>query len=301
MVYKSSNIGLSLCIPIWNWDATQLVRQLISQAKRTGLPFELIAIDDFSSTYIEENATISKMENAKFIRLNTNAGRARTRNLLIKKASYSNVIMMDCDAAIIDSKFIERYVERIDKDLVVGGCAYQDKPSNPSMMLRWKYGKEREEKSAEERISSGSMIFSTFNFMAKREVLLNHLYDESICGYGHEDTLFALNISKVNISITHIDNALYHLGLDPAEIFLEKTKSSVLNLKKIYASNKDNELLRNEIRLLKYYERIKRLGLATVFRKTYSMTEPFIKRNLLGENPSIFALDVFKLGELCKE
>lgn len=294
--------GISICIPIYNWDARQLATDLIEQAVRVNIPYELIAIDDCSTRFVEANKAIGEMTKASYIRLGTNVGRARIRNMLAEQANMGNVIIIDCDSAVKDAHFIERYVAHRGQDLVVGGCAYCTEEPSPELLLRWRYGKAREEKSAATRIASGSKAFSTFNTMTRREILLSHPYNEKINGYGHEDTLFALNIAAAGIKPLHIDNPLIHLGLDPASVFLQKTENAVRNLKLIYKDESiDKKLICSEIRLLHYYDKMNRICATPLVGTAYSIAEKRIRQNLLGENPSVKVLDFFKLGCLCKE
>mgnify|MGYP000465830659 CR=1 FL=1 len=55
-------------------------------------------------------------------------------------------------------------------------------------------------------------------------------FNESISEYGHEDTLFGIELQTKNIPINHILNPVVHLGLENEAIFLNKQEKAIQNL-----------------------------------------------------------------------
>ena len=51
----------------------------------------------------------------------------------------------------------------------------------------------------------------------------------AVKGYGHEDTLFAMELKRHGFAVTHIDNPLEHIGIEPVEEFLRKSANGVTN------------------------------------------------------------------------
>ena len=59
-------------------------------------------------------------------------------------------------------------------------------------------------------------------------------FNEELKQYGHEDTLLGYQLKKAGIEVLHIDNGLYHEGLESNREFLVKTKLGIENLSKLY-------------------------------------------------------------------
>ena len=79
---------------------------------------------------------------------------------------------------------------------------------------------------AQERNLHPYNALSTFNFMAPREVMLQHPL-EAPGPYGHEDTLLGLRLKAAGVPLVHIDNPAEHLGLDENGVFLQKTRQAL--------------------------------------------------------------------------
>jgi glycosyltransferase involved in cell wall biosynthesis len=67
---------LSILIPIYNYNAYPLVKELHSQCLEATIDFEILCRDDFSSKYLQENQEINTLENCRF-RNETNLGRGK--------------------------------------------------------------------------------------------------------------------------------------------------------------------------------------------------------------------------------
>ena len=90
-------------------------------------------------------------------------------------------------------------------------------------------------------ISSPYASFSTFNVLIDRTVFSKFRFNEELQQYGHEDTLFSYQLKKAGIDIIHIDNGLFHEGLESNRDFLNKTKPGIENLSKLYDSVTDKK------------------------------------------------------------
>jgi len=47
-------------------------------------------------------------------------------------------------------------------------------------------------------------------------------FDTNIIKYGHDDTLFAYQVSKLQLHIEHINNPVQHGDIDSNDIFIKK-------------------------------------------------------------------------------
>lgn len=276
-----------------------VVRELSRQAEQLGYPYEILLLDDYSYLYQEENRQLSSLyPNVIFEESSENIGRSKIRNLLVSKVKYDYVIMIDCDSKIKNPDYIKRYIDEIPSQVVVGGTCYEEQVPEKKFMFRWKFGVEREQRTAAERNLNPNKSFTTFNFMIERNLFLKIRFDESLSGYGHEDTLFGFALTKQNIIIKHIDNANIHLGLEDTDTFLLKMNNSIRNVWKIYQTATDREMLISQINLLRYYLLLKRWHLTFLLRLSHKLFSKLIKKNLRSDSPSLLLFDIYKLGIL---
>lgn len=286
---------LSVLIPVYNWDVRALVSDLLAQARGLGIPFEIRLLDDASEEkWRAQNRIIAQWEGVYYAELTENTGRSAIRNRLGRMARYPWLLFIDCDSGMARTDYLQTYLSQMAPGWVLcGGTQYADSPPrDPVLLLRWRYGRAREQRSAARRSRNPWAHFATHHFVVPRDIFLQYPFDERLRGYGHEDTLFGRVLEQQGISIRHLDNPLLHLGLEPAPIFLEKTRQSVCNL--IYLAQQGVQP-RTRLGDIAFY--IQRSGLAPLFSNLYRLFKPTLQKILSGNNPSLWALDCFKLGE----
>jgi hypothetical protein len=122
-------------------------------------------------------------------------------------------------------------------------------------------------------------------------------FDESFSTYGNEDTFFGNQLRNAQIPVIHINNPLYHDGLDKNEDYLKKVETSIDNLISLLQSKKIDTNFVEENRLLATYFKCKRLQTISLLQFFYKTFLPNIKQKIL-KKPSIFWLDMYKLGYL---
>ncbi len=293
---------LSILIPIFNFNVTELVLELNNQALAVKIEFEIILLDDASTdSFREINRNLSQQKHVRYIEETNNIGRSKIRNKLASLASYPYLLFMDCDSQVSSPDYIATYLKYCKDDVVVyGGRIYsKERPDNPKLLLRWKHGKSREEFTAAERIRTPSKSFMTNNFLISVDLFNKILFNEEMEGYGHEDTLFGYDLKRNNIGILHIDNPLVHIGLESNSVFLRKTRESIRNLKIIFDQNGYEKLLVEDVKLLSYYQFFRKTKLDKLYKFVFRISEKLLLRNLTGRNPNLFVFDMFKLGYLC--
>jgi glycosyltransferase involved in cell wall biosynthesis len=293
---------LSILIPVYNYNAVSLVQTLHNQAVDAEISFEILLLDDNSDdTSKSENISLQNLPYTTLFELPTKVGRAIARNYLAGQAKYDYLLFLDCDSEVIDDEFIVRYLPYCKgKNMVVcGGTAYKQQKPKPDSYLRWIYGVKTETKSAEQRSKSPNAKFSTFNFLISRELFLSIRFNELLRNYGHEDTLFGLELKKRNYIVTHIDNPLYHTGIDINSVYLEKTRQGVENLKILVETYPDNEELVQNIRLLKYYTFFEKYYITPCVFFIFQLCKRCLLANLNSKNPNLIVFDLYKLGYLC--
>jgi glycosyltransferase involved in cell wall biosynthesis len=285
---------LSILIPVYNFDTRQLVADLVAQCRTCGIVFEILCFDDGSEEKFKKLHRES-LPQAQVIykELPQNIGRSAIRNYLGKSALYPWLLFMDCDSKVVRPDFIQKYVAHLAPGTLVygGGCYAPTPPDDPALFFHWKYGTLREQMPAAQRRKTPYHSFKTNNFLVPKAVFLATGFDETLRQYGHEDTLFGLELARREVPILHIGNPLEHLGLEPVEVFLAKTRQGLENLHTLLKRGAPIETT-----LLRAWNFLKKSGLKRIFILVYRMTEPIILKQLESDNPRLLVFDIFKLG-----
>jgi glycosyltransferase involved in cell wall biosynthesis len=277
------------------------VKSLHEQAEQCNIPYEIIVIDDASIQKKSENQQISALSHTSYIELEKNIGRSKIRNLLAEKAQYDYLLFMDCDSEVSSDDYIKNYIPFCKAQVVCyGGRIYQKEKPKDNTFLRWKYGVERESNPANIRQKNANFGFCSNNFLIDKKIFRTVRFNPVLDGYGHEDTLFGLELLHHNIIIQHIDNPLIHLGLESAETFLKKVENGLKNLQIIHKliAEKYPEYL-NHSKLSHSKNKIDKLHLKAFTAFFFRIFSPLLKCNILGKHPKLFFFDLYRLGYLC--
>lgn len=290
---------ISVLIPVYNYNVSNLVHSIHKQFSLLNINFEIICINDASTKYFEENYEINKLQNTYLYNLEFNVGRSKIRNLLVKKSKFKWVLFLDADVLPKTQDFINAYVNCIYEDLnevYCGGIVYEVTKPDQRRLLRWVYGKNREEVNIEIRKKTSYQYFSGANFLIKKSAFNLIKFNESIVKYGYEDVLFADDLKKNNIIIYHIDNPVFHLGLEDNLVFIEKTKHAIENL---YKLNTRHLLTEDSIKILKVFQKVKTYKLTWFFSNLYIAFHKKFEYNLKSKKLKLFVFDMYKLTYLC--
>ncbi len=292
----------SILIPVFNFNIRPLVADLHRQCEANGSEFEILCFDDGSTEDFRHlNREVASHKNVIYKELPQNLGRSAIRNVLGKAARFPLLLFMDCDSKVVREGYVGEYLseswklsERLATAtfIVYGGRCYSKiPPADPSLFFHWRYGIEREQSTAEQRCRSPYHSFMTNNFLIPRALFLSILFDENLRQYGHEDTLFGLELARRQVPILHIDNPLKHIGLEPAEVFLEKTRQGVENLAALWRRGAVIET-----RLLRMFLQVKKWRMGGLLAQVFKWSEPLIVSNLKSKNPGLRLFDFYKLG-----
>lgn len=287
---------LSILIPTYNYDCTKLVRDLQVQANCAGIDYEIIVADDASPLYAfrEKNREINALPHCRLVELPENVGRARIRNRLADEARFEWLLFMDADAEVISDTFIVDYLKHTDADVVCGGLCHADTLPSPEVSLRYAYEKRADKRRAAcYRAQRPYEQFTPFNFMIRREVFLCIRFDERITEYGHEDTLFGIELGRRGVDVRHIDNPLRHVGLEGNEHFLEKTRAALRNLASL------EDAMQGHSSLLRLYTSLRRCGMDGLVARWFVRREQRLTGRLVEGDSSIRLFFAYKLGYYC--
>ena len=293
---------LSVCIGIYNYDVNQLVKDLCKQADQLGIEYEILLLDDASKhDYLMKNAKLDFLPHVTYLQNYRNVGRSIVRNTLASKAKYPYLLFLDCDARVTHADFLKKYVEEAPTARVIsGGVEYKEKKPKRSQLLRWKYGCLREMAPAEIRNQNPNISFTAFNFLIEKKIFDTVEFDESLAGYGHEDTLFGIDLLKRGITVKHIDNPLRHEGITTTDKFLKQTENAIDNLFVVYDKVSDRQQFVDGVRLMKTFQRMQRNKMSRLFCLLYSPFKSLIIRNLKSSNPKMRCFDLYKLNYICQ-
>lgn len=289
---------LSILIPTYNYNVYNLVLELHKQCMELGIIFEIIVIDDGSNSKINEaNNQINLLKNSTFISLDKNIGLSSNRNLLASNSNYENLLFIDGDSVIINPNYIKKYLSAIeDFDLVYGGRVHPETVNSPKQKLRWKYGRMVEDKTALQRNLAQYKTLMFNNTLIKKSCFNEIKFDSNLTKYGHEDTLFAYEVSLLQLKVKHIDNAIEHGDIDESKIFIAKIKNGLDNLISIDLSNKiDPEF----VKILNLYHFLKKHNLSFVLTVFYKLFNKIIYKQLISKNPSLFLFNLYRIGYVC--
>jgi len=286
---------ISVLIPTFNTDVSPLVDFLLRQNDFSSFKMEIIIWDDASNI-----ASLGQWdnENISLFKSPVNMGRSKTRELLAEKAKYPYLLFLDADVFPVSTLFLAQYLQHASEDSVlVGGIRYENEKPESKRYFRWFYGKAREEISVENRLKKTYNHFMTGNFLVPKSIFLQFPLHDVITGYGHEDTLLGYKFQQTGIPIRHIDNPVFHLGLEENEVFFAKSKEAVLSLLRLKQLG-----YTVPSKLISGYNLLEKLNLVTSCAVFYPVFESrFIKNYIFSGNIfSLFFFDLTRLFYFCR-
>jgi hypothetical protein len=198
----------------------------------------------------------------------------------------------------VHEHFIATYLPYLDDEVKVinGGLLYENQKPEKSKLLRWVYGRNREALPVTKREKKPYLSFLTLNFVIHKKVFEKVAFNESIPNLRHEDTLFSYNLMQKKIKVVHIDNPIYHLGLDVFSQMIKKENESLFVLHYLIGTKL---LAADYLRISTLFFRLKRLGLISPSAMFYRATRNAFLKNLSGNSPSLVIFDLYRLGYLC--
>ena len=288
---------ISVLIPVYNYNIIALVKMIHEQLIDASIDFEILCLDDASNPlYSEENKTIESYSNTSYFISKENNGRIKTRQLLAKKAQFEWLLFLDADVVPKTSTFIKEYIKTLPKyDAVFGGFAYKNEFPKPEYMLRWKYGKSQEEVDASIRNTKPYKVIISANFLIKADIFNSIHGTITQKGYGF-DNYFGALLKQHKANIFHINNEVYHLGIEKSEDYLSKKEQAANTLLQLV---KDKKHLEHDNNLLALFLNLKRFKLNYISAFIFKLFQSYMRKNLLSANPSIKVLQLYRITYLC--
>ena len=292
---------LSVCIPIYNTDVRTLVNALCLQIEELKIDnIDVVLIDDSSDdAYKTTNQfTHSKV---RLVQLAENIGRAKIRNAFLQYSNATHFLFLDGDSTVANPFFLQNYSNYLnqhqDTAVLVGASLYQVETPPADYRLRWTYSTNRESLDFERRSKDAHAGFKTNNFLIQSSLLKQFPFDEELTGYGHEDTIFGLQILEHKIQIKQLNNPVWNLKLDTNTEFLQKTDSALSNLLWLQLRYRTPLLLATN-KLLRNFLLANRYLLTRCFLWVLSIQTGLYRRILKTGRAPLFLFDLYRLGRL---
>jgi len=296
-------ISVSLLIPVYNYDIVALVTGMTSALGKFPELIEILIGDDASSPEYNRIYKSLETENVRVISSVKNIGRVANRNKLALEASGEYLLFID--AAMRLSATAESYLQKYlgsmgDAMVICGGISYSDNPpGDPDKLLRWKYGKWREQKKAADRNKRPYSDFSTFNVLVAKSVFSKIRFYEELKQYGHEDTLLSYQLKMAGISILHIDNYLIHEGLESNREYLDKVKLSIENLSMLYDKVTNKNQFCDTLTMLRTYRKVRLLRLSLILAGFFIRYRERMEIALESGNRSNYLFVFYRMCMFC--
>lgn len=290
---------LSILIPVYNDDATLLVKSLSKQAQAiSGLCYEIIVFDDGSTdvTSVEINKTLTLLPHCRYVNVEHHDCRAAMRNDMFKQAKYDWHLMIDARLTLMNDDFLMRYLccgVQVGEVACGGVCVDGGLLTAQlySENLRFRYEKHEESKhSYLKRKADPYKAFRTTNFFYHKSVLKLVPYNEQVKGYGYEDVLLGKALSEKNIKVNHIDNPVAYTVFENNQVYLRKIEEALRTLHAFEGELNDySPLLHARNNLRKFH-------LLRLFQKFHTLSKGWELFNLCSNRPSLFIFKLYKLG-----
>lgn len=283
---------------VYELDPLPLLKSLHAQTSQLNIEWEFLVYDDGSTKELQERnrSKIEAIEKVRYIAGRENLGRAKARNFLVQKCSGDFVLMLDGDLSINRPDFLAKYWQnRLENGVCIGGKEVAESRPIKGSELRWHYAKKREAKSVLEREKNPFQGFQTTCYISDISVFSEVKFNENLIGYGHEDSLFGLNLKSADFDIKHINNPVLYHATEASDIFLQKTDEALQNLLRIASKYPQYQ---SYFPLLRLKSKMKAWN--SIILIVEPILTPMLKYGLLGHYPSLSSFDLYRFLRLLK-
>lgn len=289
---------ISVLIPVFNRNLVELVQNIHRQVDSLDKEMEIVVMDDCSTDQQLKKINCDALNALPFVRhiqLPSNIGRNLIRQQLASVAKYDTLIFIDADSSFPDDQWLNRYLTANDgKSIVTGGRMYRDTLTN--QLLHVHYGRKREQRTASYRAHHPYRSFIACNFLILKEQLAGLLFDPHLHGYCHEDTFMGLQFEKMNIPVLHINNPVYHDGIDADDVFMNKQAEAIENLYYLDNTYRYQFNFLNGVKLIRVYGRLANNLAGKFVLNQLAARETLLKKKVF-QKKSLFWLDCWKLAK----
>ncbi len=294
---------ISLLIPVCDYDIVALVHSMKSCIGKVPEFIEILIGDDGSSAESRSRYMSLNGEGVRVIVSEKNIGRAAIRNRLALEATGDYLLFIDADVMIPGTAeaYIRGWVPYLGSARVIsGGVLYHESPpGDPDKILRWKYGRQREQRKASEKNKNPYAAFSSYNVLIDRTIFSKLRFNEELKQYGYEDTLLSYQLEEAGIGILHIDNGLYHEGVESNRDYINKVKLGIENLSMLYDSVTDKKTFSSCVVLIRIYNVFHFFRLVRLLAWLYIRFRERMEIKIDSSNPSLLLFALYRLSMFC--
>lgn len=296
-------MNISLLIPVFDYDIIALVHSMKGALGKVPEFLEILIGDDGSSPEFREKYNSLVEDGVRVISSEKNIGRAAIRNKLALEAKGDFFLFIDADTMVpgtAEAYLLKWLPYMSQSEVICGGILYHDSPpGDPDKLLRWKYGKSKEQVKPAEKNKHPHASFSTFNVLISKNVFAKLRFNEELKQYGHEDTLLGYQLKKAGIKVIHIDNGLMHEGVETNKDFLTKTKHGIENLSMLYDSVTDKKAFSETVSMLGLYEKLSFLRLTMILAGIFIRYRERMEIRLDSNKISMALFEFYKISMFC--
>lgn len=291
---------LSILIPVYNYNIAALVTDLFNLAVASKIDFEIIVIEDGSQNFLKENSSILNIKYTQYIALSKNIGRAAIRNKLADSANGDFLLFLDCDTEIFSESFLKDYLPFCtENSIVAGGIVYKSNTSS-KYSLAVKYGQDRERFTEKNKKNKKKYpVLTTPNFLIDKNIFKTVRFNEDFKEYGHEDTIFGIDLQAAGFKLNFINNPVYHIGLNENFVYIKNNEIALNTLLSLYYSEKYPQLTKVS-KILKFFKKIKTLHLQNLLLLIFKIFKKLLIKNISSKSPSLLCFDFYKIGYFCQ-
>lgn len=294
---------ISILIPVNDYDIIALVHSMKDGLSKVPDYCEILIGDDGSSPEYRSKYLSLEGDGVRVIVSEKNIGRAAIRNKLALEARGDHLLYIDADVRIPGTAeaYLVKWLQFIrSASVICGGVLYPETaPGDPDILLRWKYGKYREQKKASERNKHPHSSFSTFNLIIEKSVFMKIRFNEELKQYGHEDTLLGYQLRKAGIKVFHIDNALVHEGVESNREYLNKTRLGIENLSKLYDKVTDKRAFSEAVKMLRIYNNLRFFRLTRILAGVFIRYRDRMEIRLDSSKINLYLFGFYKVSMFC--
>ena len=110
------------------------------------------------------------------------------------------------------------------------------------------------------------------------------------------DSYFGSLLKQNNIKVLHIDNEVFHMGIEKSATYLKKKEEASDTLLTLLNENK---IVVHNNNLLSWFLALKRFRLHYFFSYFFILFNSILKKNLLSSYPIITLLQFYRLSYMC--
>ncbi len=240
-VWRDSRPVLSVLIPFYRDDPSDLIRALDREAARLGTSVEVVLLDDGSgdadlARKVEDTVANGRLP-MRFVQLRANEGRAKGRNRLTAHARGSAFLFLDADMRPDDDRFLQTWADLVaikDPAVAFGGFSLMQAPKARKFQVHRRMAAKAECVPFFQRALTPEKYVYTSNLLVSREAFESEAFDDAFTGWGWEDVEWAMRMVR-RYTVVHVDNPASHLGLDTVGNLARKYESSVGNYARVVA------------------------------------------------------------------